>query len=62
MQIGIRVEANLHYFSEPVFSGPKPGSGSPPSSGNEKSFIKLFHLLGSLVLQKGSKILLYIFL
>ena len=39
------------------------GSGGPPSSLNEECFIKeCLQLLGVLVLQKGSKILLCVFL
>ena len=51
-------------FSELVISGPGTGSGGPPSSQNEEGFIShksFFPLLGALVLQKGSKILLCIF-
>ena len=44
-----------------MLSGPKTGSGGP-SSWNEECFINNFHLLGGLVLQKNSKILLCIFL
>ena len=50
-------------FSKLAFNGPRTGSGGPPSSKNEECFIKqFFHLLGDLVVQKGSKILLCIFL
>ena len=62
LQTRIWVEASLHCLSKLVFSGPRTGSGGPPSW-NEKSFIKwFFHLLGTSVLQKGSKTLFCIFL
>ena len=49
-------------LSKLVFCGLRTGSGGPPSQ-NEEFFIKrFFHLLGVLVLQKGSKTLLCIFL
>ena len=48
-------------FSRLVLSDPRTGSGGP-SFQNEECFINVFHLLGVLVLQKTSKILLSIFL
>ena len=57
------MEASLHCLSKLVFSGPQDWFWGPPSSLNEECLIKLFfHLLGVLVLQKGSKMLFCIFL
>ena len=53
----------MHCLSKLVFGGLRTGSGGPPSSWNEECFIKqFFHLLGVLILQRGSNILLCIFL
>ena len=50
-------------LSKLVLSGPRTGSGGPPSSWNKERFIKQFlHLLRVLILQKSSEILLCIFL
>ena len=35
-----RVGVSLHFSSKPVFSGPRTGSGGPPSSWNEDYYIK----------------------
>ena len=60
LQIRIRVEASLHCPSKLVSRGPRTGCGGPPSSQNVVDQIVL-PFVGGLVLQKGSKILLYIF-
>ena len=68
MRSGIRIRAlnkdqgrgKLATFSK-LFSGPRTGSGGPPSSQNEECVIKDFYSLAVLVLQKGSNILLCIF-
>ena len=50
------MEASLTGFSKLGFSGPRTGFGGSPSL-NEEGFIEsFFHLLGVLVLQRGSKI------
>ena len=61
-QIRIRVEASLHCFSRLVFNGPGTGSGGPPFFRMKNQVVNIFHMLEVLAGQKGSKILLCIFL
>ena len=55
----------MHCFSKLVFSGPpflETGSSGPPFFQMKNQLHQVFHLLEVLVLQRGSKILLHIFL